>query len=192
MCGGCSSYRRLRVGGGAVAERAASELLTPVGGGPVRPIGSLWGETRRVDVLVHDVVMLLDLAEVDRVAEAGGLEQVARIRPQHRHLAELAPVALEVPVVDGIEPGQGRKQPHVGLGERVADQVSLRRQPVAEPVQPGEQSFICSVVRLLRSGEAAAVDAVVDLGVSPLANLIDFSAKFASGLTPRSTTASTA
>ncbi len=49
---------------------------------------------------VHHVVVLLDLLEVDRLAEARRLEQVARVRPQHRHLGELLPVALEVAVVD--------------------------------------------------------------------------------------------
>src|SRR5450759_5988835 len=91
----CSHHQRLRVGRSAVAEGAAAELLTPVGGEPVRQIRPLRDNTRRVDVLMHDVVVLLDLAEVDRVAEPRGLEQVTRIRPQHRHLAQLAPVALE-------------------------------------------------------------------------------------------------
>jgi hypothetical protein len=34
-----------------------------------------------------------------------------------------------VAVVDGVEPGQGREQPQIGLGDGVADQISLIRQP---------------------------------------------------------------
>src|SRR3712207_7580451 len=55
-------------------------------------------DLRRVDAGVDDVVVLLDLREVDRVAEARGLEQVAGVGPQHRQLGQLLPVALEVAV----------------------------------------------------------------------------------------------
>ena len=57
---------------------------------PARQIRPLRDDPRGVEVLVHGVVMPLDLAEVDGVAEPRGLEQVARVRPQHRHLAQLA------------------------------------------------------------------------------------------------------
>ena len=80
---------------------------------------------RGIDVGVHDVVVLLDLDEVDGVAEARRLEQVARVRPQHRHLGQLGPVALEVAVVDRIEAGQRGEQPDVGLGDGVAHQIPL-------------------------------------------------------------------
>ena len=94
----------------------------------------------RVDVLVHDVVVLLDLDEVDGVAEAGGLEQVPRVGPQHRHLAELLPVALEVPVVDGVEADQRGEQPHVGLGDGVAHEVPLAGEPLLQPVERGRRA----------------------------------------------------
>ena len=93
--------------------------------------------------------MLLDLDEVDGVAEAGGLEQVAGIGPQHRHLGELGPVGFEVAVIDGIEARQCGEQPDVGLGDGVADQITLILQPLAEPVQGGEQPVIGVVVGLL-------------------------------------------
>ena len=41
-------------------------------------------DAQRVQVGVHDVVVLLDLHEVDRVAETGGLVQVAGVAPQCR------------------------------------------------------------------------------------------------------------
>ena len=104
---------------------------------------------RRIDVGVHDVVVLLDLDEVDGVAEAGRLEQVPRVGPQHRHLGELVPVALEVAVVDGVEAGQRGEQPDVGLGDGVADQIPLVRQPLGQPVKRGEQPVVGFVVGLL-------------------------------------------
>ena len=117
--------------------------------------------------------MPLDLREVGGVAEAGGLEEVACVGPQHGQLAELVPVALEVPVVDGVEADQRREQPDVGLGDRVADEVALVGEPVRQPVQGSEQLLVGAVVRLLGTGEPALVDAVVDVGVDALVHLVD-------------------
>ena len=115
--------------------------------------------------------MLLDLREVRRVAEAGGLEQVAGVAPQRAELGQLLPVALEVAVVDGVEAGQRREQPDVGLGDRVAHEVAAVGQPLLEPVQRGEQPLVGLVVGALRAGEPAAVHPVVDLGVDALHDL---------------------
>src|SRR3954451_10965661 len=93
-------------GRGSVAERTAAESLPVVRGGPAGGVRADGDHARGVHVAVHDVVVLLDLVEVDRVPEPRSLEQVARVRPQHRHLGQLAPVALEVAVVDGVEPDQ--------------------------------------------------------------------------------------
>jgi hypothetical protein len=65
------------------------------------------------------------------------------------------------------------EQPDVGLGDGVAHQVSPVCQPVADPVQRGEQPVVAGVVGLLGAGEAAPVHTVVDLGVDPLDNLVD-------------------
>jgi hypothetical protein len=45
-------------------------------------------------------------------------------------------------------------------------------QALAEPVQRGEQPLVRLVVRALRTGEARAVDPVVDLGVDALHDLV--------------------
>ncbi|QGW33453.1 hypothetical protein MAA44156_03270 [Mycobacterium avium subsp. avium] len=144
---------------------------------PAGEVGPLRHDPGGVDVGVDDVVVLLDLDEVDGVAEARRLEQVPGIGPQHRHLAQLAAVAFEVAVVDGVEPGQGGEQPHVGLGDGVAHQVSPIGQPIAHPVQRGEQPVVGRLVGLLRTGEAAPVHTVVDFGVHPLVHLIDLGAQ---------------
>ena len=117
--------------------------------------------------------MALDVHEVDRVAEAGRLEQVPGVGPQHRQLGQLLAVALEVAVVDGVEPGQRREQADVGLGDRVADEVALVREPLRQPVEAGEQAVVGPLVGPLRPGEAAAVDAVVDVGVDDVVDLVD-------------------
>ncbi len=101
--------------------------------GDTRQIRPLGHDQRRIDVLVDDVVVLLDLGEVDRVSETGRLEQVPRVVPQHRHLRQFAPVALEVPVVDGVEAGERREQADVGLGERTGSSRTTGRSSAATP-----------------------------------------------------------
>lgn len=65
------------------------------------------------------------MVEVDGVAETGRVEQIAGVVPQHWHLTEFLPVALEVTVIDGVEAHEGGEQPDVGFGDRVADEVAL-------------------------------------------------------------------
>src|SRR4051794_8228142 len=92
----------------AVAERTTTDLLAPVWREPPVEIRPVRHDAGRVDVAVHDVVVPLDVVEVDRVPEARRLEQIPRIRPQHRQLRQLVPVALEVAVIDGVEACQRR------------------------------------------------------------------------------------
>src|SRR5512142_1097348 len=117
-------------GRGAVAEGAAAECVAAVWG---EPPGQLWAERHDpggVDVGVHLVVVAFDVVEIDGVAKPWGLEQVAGVGPQHRHLGELVPVALEVPVVDRVEADQGGEQPDVSFGDGVTYQVPLPAQAV--------------------------------------------------------------
>lgn len=74
---------------------------------------------------MDDGVVLLDLHEIDGVTEAGRLERIPGVTPQRGHLRELGAIALEMPVVDGVEAGQRGEQPDVGLVDGVADQVAL-------------------------------------------------------------------
>src|ERR1700728_4270110 len=90
----------------AITERTATQRFPTMRCQPVHQLRALRHDPRRVDVGMHDVVVLLDLDEVDGVSKTRRLEQVSRVGPQHRQLGQLAPVAFEVAVVDGIEPGQ--------------------------------------------------------------------------------------
>src|SRR4051794_41707023 len=60
-------------------KRVAAQGFPTVRCEPVGEVGPFWHDLCGVDVLVHDVVVLLDLHEVDGVAEARRLEQIARI-----------------------------------------------------------------------------------------------------------------
>ena len=83
---------------------------------------------RRVNFLVDDVVVLLHLGEVARVAETRGLEEVAQVAPQIRHLRDLVSARLEVGVVDGIEANKRGKQPDVCLCDVFTHEVAAIRQ----------------------------------------------------------------
>jgi hypothetical protein len=122
VVGGDHLVRRQRTGWRAVAERPPAEGLPGVGSEPAGEVGTGRDDTGRVEVAMDEVVVLLDVVEVDRVAEAGCLEQVPGVGPQHRHLAQLVPVAFEVGVVDGVETNEGREEPDIGFGDGVADQ----------------------------------------------------------------------
>ena len=122
---------------------------------------------------MHPVVMLLGLNEVDRVPEPRCLEQVTGVGPQHRHLGQLAAVALEMSLVDGVKPGQGRPQPDVGLGNGVADEVTPGLKPLRQPVEPCEQLGVRVLVRGLRAGEPAPVHAVVHVLVDQVGDVLD-------------------
>src|SRR5689334_13427849 len=86
----------------SVSERPAAELLATVRRQPAGQVGAARHDLSRIDVGLHDVVVPLDVVEVGRVAEAWRLEEVTGIRPEHGHLAELAAIALEMAVVDGV------------------------------------------------------------------------------------------
>lgn len=85
----------------------------------------------------------------------------------------LAPVALEVAVVDGVEAHERREEAHVGLGDVVADEVATGRQALLEQVEVLPQPAVGLVVGILGAGEAAAVDTVVDVAVDRLADRLD-------------------
>src|ERR1700733_14064941 len=74
----------------AIAERSAAQRFPTMRGQPVRQLRTLRHDPRRVDVGMHDVVVLLDLEEIDGVAKTRRLEQISRVGPQHRPLGELA------------------------------------------------------------------------------------------------------
>lgn len=61
----------------------------------------------RIDVVMRHVVMPLDVVEVHRFGDAGPLIQVAGVAGQVRVVGNAAQVALEMAMVDRVEPDEG-------------------------------------------------------------------------------------
>ena len=82
-----------------------------------------------------------------------------------------------MPKVDRIEADQRREEPPIGLGDPVAGQITLARQPRLDEVQGREQGVEGGFVGLLAAGKAALVDAVVERVVNARVDGVDFAAQ---------------
>ena len=71
----------------------------------------------RIDVVVGDVVMPLDMVEVHGVGDAVGLVEVFEVAEQVRVVDDPADVALEMAVVDGVEAYEGDEEAPIGFEE---------------------------------------------------------------------------
>src|SRR5450759_5383484 len=90
-------------------------------------LGRRWWRRRWGSVTKRPAVEYLAAVRREPTAQVGG------VGPQHWHLGQLGPVALEVAVVAGIEADQRREESDAGLGDRVPDEGALRLQPVRQP-----------------------------------------------------------
>ena len=138
------------------------------------PLGTTWvGFT---EVWAH-VVVALDVLHVHGLGDARHLIELAGVAPEIGIVGEVAPVALEVVVVDRIEAHQGGEGPPVGLGDAPAGQVALPAETRLQLVEGGEQPVVGLLVGLLAGGEAGLVDTVVDVLVDGLVDGVDVGAK---------------
>ena len=80
-------------------------------------VGTKWDDTGRIDVVVGDVVMPLDVVEVDGVGDAVGLIEVFEVAKEVRVVDDPPKVALEMAVVDSVEAYKGDEQAPVGFNE---------------------------------------------------------------------------
>jgi len=82
-------------------------------------------------------------------------------------------VALEDGRVRNVESDQGHEETNVDMGQLVASEVFPACQYCIHPVQCGKQLLALCVVSILVLGEAAVVDAHVDVFVDPCVKLAD-------------------
>ena len=80
-------------------------------------IGTKGDDTGRIDVVVGDVVMPLDMVEVHGVGDAVGLIEVFEVAEEVGVVNDPPEVALEMAVVDGVEAYEGDEQAPVGFDE---------------------------------------------------------------------------
>jgi len=118
----------------------------------------------RVDLADRPVIDHV-VARLDGRGDAGDLVELAHIVEQVRIVGDALAIALEQREIRHVEAHERRKQAPVGLGDLSADQVALPAEPRLQLVEGREQRVIGRLVRLLRAGEAAAIDAVVDRAV---------------------------
>ena len=80
-------------------------------------VGTEGDDTGRIDVVVGDVVMPLDVVEVDGVGNAVGLIEVFEIAEEIGVVDNPPEVAFEMAMVDGVEAYEGHKQAPIGFDE---------------------------------------------------------------------------
>ncbi len=83
-----------------------SQAFAAVGGGEIL-VGAKRDDTGRIDVVVGDVVMPLDVVEVHGVGDAVGLIEVFEVAEEVRVVYDSPEVALKMAVVDGVEAHEG-------------------------------------------------------------------------------------
>ena len=74
-------------------------------------------DTGRIDVVVGDVVVALDVVEVDGVGDAVGLIEVFEVAEEVGIVDDPPEVALEMAMVDGVEAYEGDEQAPIGFDE---------------------------------------------------------------------------
>jgi hypothetical protein len=74
-------------------------------------------DTGRIDVVVCDVVVPLDMIEIHGLGDTVGLVEIPEIPEEIRVIDDSPDVALKMAVVDHIEPNQRDKEAPVGFHE---------------------------------------------------------------------------
>lgn len=74
-----------------------------------------WDDTGRVNIIVRDVVMPLDMVEIHGHGDAVGLVEIFQIPEQVRVVDDSPEIAFEMTMVHGVEPNQCDKKPPVGF-----------------------------------------------------------------------------
>src|SRR5262245_12316201 len=154
----------------------STRLLTRQPGAIVRrgqvDRGSFRNDAGRVDARDRPIIDHV-VARRHRLGDAGQRIELAHVVREVGVVGDALPVAAEQREISDVEAHQRRKQAPVGLGDAAAGAVGLAREPGLELVEGGEQRVVGGLVGGLRLGEAAAVDAVVDIGIDEVVEAID-------------------
>jgi hypothetical protein len=135
--------------------------------------GTFGDDARRVHRLLTAIVVLLDVIEVHGLGDSGHLVELSRVPPEVREIDEPIPIALEVPVVHGVEAHERGEEAPVRLGDLIPDEVAAAPEALLELVERGEELVVRMLVGFLRGREACLVDAVVHAVVDEIVHSID-------------------
>ena len=80
-------------------------------------VGTKGDDTGRIDVVVGDVVMPLDVIEVYSVGDAVGLIEVFEVAEEVRVVDDPPEVALKMAVVNSVEAHESDEQAPIGFDE---------------------------------------------------------------------------
>ena len=80
-----------------------------------------------INFAVRHVIMALDVIEVDRLSDAGQLIKVHQITLQIRVIDNAADVALEMAMINNIEPNERTEESPVGFDNAIWKQVTAFR-----------------------------------------------------------------
>lgn len=80
-------------------------------------IGADRDDTGRIDIVVRDVVVPLDMVEIHGLGDTVGLVEIFKIPEEIRIIDDSSDVAFKMSVVDRIEPNQRDKKAPVGFHE---------------------------------------------------------------------------
>ena len=78
---------------------------------------------RGIDVGVGDVIVPFDVVEVHRPGNAVDLVQILEIAEQVPVVDDAPKIALEMAVIDGVEPHERHEQPPIRLGGLASEKI---------------------------------------------------------------------
>src|SRR5690242_7718441 len=105
--------------------------------------------------------MALDLIDAHGLGDVWHLIEIAGVIPQIGIVGDPPQVALEVAVIDAVEPHQRSEQPPVRLGSLSSHQIALPRKPLLKLVERLENTAGGFFISLLGGRETGAINAVV-------------------------------
>ena len=80
-------------------------------------VGTERYDAGRIDIVMGDVIVPLDMVEVDGVGDAVGLIEVFQVAEEVWVIDDSPEVALEMAMIDGVEAHEGDEQAPIGFDE---------------------------------------------------------------------------
>ena len=77
--------------------------------------GADWDDTGRIDIVVREVVVPLDMVEIHGLGDAVSLVEVFEISREIRVIDDSSDIALKMSMVHRVESDQRDKEPPVGF-----------------------------------------------------------------------------